>query len=195
MINDLTNWFLNLSTTDCISLLAFIVALYGAILSTIVYNKEKLKINLTYLNKNFFSYQKERNHAKNSYYYDWIFKKDLYTLAIYVRISNNSKTNTTINNFILNNKYCLDSSYNADYRFYTKFIEDNGKIYSNNFITLDKVLTPLISINPFESIEGFLIFENIKEIPSKFTIKINTVQKSKTYTLKIELQKYFQIEQ
>ena len=41
-------WFISLNATDKIALFALVVALYGAILSTILYNKEKF--NLKFIN-------------------------------------------------------------------------------------------------------------------------------------------------
>ena len=37
-------WFISLNATDKIALFALVVALYGAILSTILYNKEKFNL-------------------------------------------------------------------------------------------------------------------------------------------------------
>lgn len=47
-----------MNITNILSLFALIVAIYGAILSTILFLKEKLNLKFDYLNSNYFFFQK-----------------------------------------------------------------------------------------------------------------------------------------
>lgn len=193
MVNDFINWFINLSTTDFIALLAFIVALYGAVLSTIIFHKEKLKLKLEYLDKNYFSLSRKELTKDNHGFQYWTYSENSYSLAILVRISNNSKSNTTINSFVLNNKYVLNSSSKPQNYFSVKFKKENSEITEKSFEILN-VLQPLITLSPFEAVEGYLIFDNISEIPTKFKMQINAIQRIKNYTLNFKLNDHTKIE-
>lgn len=175
-----------MTITNIISLLALIVAFYGAILSTILFFKEKLNLKLYYLNSNYFFFsKKDEVFCEDGYMVDRYYK-NLYSLAIKVRISNNSKTSTTINEFLLNKSFKLELSSNPDSLIPTSFSKCGNYL---TYETYEKVnlLKPLISLKPYGSLEGFLIFENINKIPSKIKISINTVQKNKSFNLKLNI--------
>lgn len=179
-----------MSITDVIALLAFIVALYSAILSTYTAINEFFRLKLSILDLSQISitltknnyYINEYGEHRNTYF------KDLYTIIIPIRIVNKSKNSTTINEIILNNKYVLNSSSNFDSCIPTSF-KNKGNIIiassSNNFKY--QLIKPLFELKPLASYESYLIFNNVKEVPSKFNIKVNAVQKSKTFHLHFKI--------
>lgn len=182
--------------TDIIAFFAFIVALYGAILSTYTAINEFFRLNLLVFNskETYITLNKKDGFLSEYGEYISTFHKDLYTLAILVRITNKSKNTTTINEIVLNNKYIIDSSCKIDTLLPVKFANENGFIISWE----DKVLQypaikPLLEIKPLTSYEGYLIFNNVRELPSKFNITINTVQKSKTFHLKLSISNDYRI--
>lgn len=175
-----------MTLTNLISFLAFIVALYSAILSTILFFKEKLNLKLIYLDKNYFFFSKKDECISNHGYLFNRYYKDSYSIAIKVRILNNSKLPTTINEFILNGTIHIDNSSMIDKIVPTSFS------YCDDYVTYESaeevdILQPLITLNPYDSIEGYLIFNNIKLIPSKIKISINAVQKEKSFKLNLKL--------
>ena len=192
MIKSIIDWFLNLSNTDRISAVALIVAIYGAIVSTIVYNKEKLKIKLIYLNKNYLSRSINDYKSDNIGVQRFTYAEELYSLAIYVRISNNSRTNTTINSFILNKKYICDSSSSELSLYPISFKRESNDLVMEKFTHL-KACKPLISLGPYQTIEGYIIFDKLIDIPSKIEITVNSVQSSKSFDLEININDCTQI--
>lgn len=173
-----------MDATDIIALIALFVAFYGALLSTILYRKELLHIKLICLDNNYFSYAKKEQVCDNEGCYCWwSYDENLYSLAIHIQIRNNSKTNTTINSFILNDKYTIDSSSNSDRQFPTGFYKENLHIFDNALESINP-LVPLLYLNPYETIDGYLVFNNVTEFPSCLKITVDTVQKSKNFKLK-----------
>ena len=192
-IKGIFDFIITLSTTDIVAILALIVATYGAILSTVIYTKEKLKITLSYLDKNYLSLSKNELTRDSHGFSYFTYSENRYCLAIYVRICNNSKSNTTINSFILNDKYVFDSS-SPNYACYpVGFKRKSDEVLSKKYTNLI-ICKPLISLAPFETKEGYIVFDDIANIPSKINIKINAVQKSKSYKLKLVLNDCTKIE-
>lgn len=176
-----------MNVTDIIALIALIVAFYGAILSTILYCKELLHIKLICLDNNYLSYSpKEPVYDDEGGYSWWSYNENLYSLAIHVQIRNNSKTNTTINSFILNDKYTIDSSSSAYRQFPTGFYKEKLRIIDNVSESIN-ALVPLLPLNPYETIEGYLVFDNVAELPSSLKLTVDTVQKSKNFKLKTSI--------
>lgn len=175
--------------SDLIALLAFFISLYGAIISTLLALEENLNLKLNYLNVNFLTLSLDNkvvdNHGEHLGSYD----KDSYTIAIKVRITNKSKSPTTINEFTLNNKYKMNSSFNMQCSLIpTSFENFKTALLSHNAIPLEKeVIKPLIEIKPLSSVEGYIIFTQLKEIPKKFKIKVDAVQRAKTFHLKFNI--------
>lgn len=179
-----------MTITDIIALLAFIVALYGAVLSTYTAINEffRLKLFLIDSSKNFITLS-ETDYYQNEYGVIFpTFNKNNFCIAILVRITNKSKNPTTINQITLNDKYIINSSCKLDFRFPISFTYNKGQLISADSQDLKyPLIKPLLEIKPLTSYEGYLIFNNVKEIPSKFDITINTVQKSKTFNLKVSI--------
>lgn len=103
--------FFSLSNTDKIALLALIVATYAAVLSTIIFLKERFNISLRLLNLNYLSFFHEDTNidlAKMNLEY---YKSDKHTFNLFIklRLFNNSKNPCTISEFVLNSKYKIDS--------------------------------------------------------------------------------------
>lgn len=97
-------------------------------------------------------------------------------------------TYTAINEIILNNKYIINSSCKFDTLLPTDFTNNNGTTISWKDKTLQyPPIKPLLEIKPLTSYEGYLIFNNVGELPSKFDITVNTVQKSKNFHLKLSI--------
>lgn len=95
-------WFISLNATDKIALFALVVALYGAILSTILYNKEKFNLKFINLGINFVTLS-PNDVISNDFEEEFVtYSKNLYTIALLVRINNCSKNPITITDFILN---------------------------------------------------------------------------------------------
>lgn len=173
--------------SDIIALLALLLSVYGAIISTLLALESNLKLKMNYLNISYLTLTKNLEEYINDYgTYISLFSKDLYTIAIFVRIINKSNSSTTINEFILNNKYKLDSNFDMRYSLIpTSFDFSSKQITAISNIPLEKdVLKPLLKIEPLSAIEGYLIFTNLKEIPSSFRIKVNAIQKTKTFNFK-----------
>ena len=179
-----------MSITDIIALLAFIVALYGAILSTYTAINEFFRLRLFAINQseNFITLS-QNDYYQNDYgVHISTFNKNLYTIAILVRLTNKSKNLTTINEISLNNKYVINSASSFDNYLPTSFkYNKTYLIYHDTKYLKYPIIKPLLEIKPLTSYEGYLIFNNIEEIPSKFNITINTVQKSKTFNLKVSI--------
>lgn len=173
-----------MTITDIIALIALIVAFYGAILSSILYYKELLHIKLVCLDKNYLSFSKKQQVCDDEGCFYWCYNDNLYSIAIHIQIRNNSKANTTINSFTLNNKYTIDSSSNIDNRFPTGFYKENTFIFDNSLEHI-KPLVPLISLNSYETIEGYLVFNNVTETPTFFNLTVDTIQKTKDFKLKV----------
>ena len=179
-----------MSNTDFIALLAFFISLYGAILSTYTAMTEFFRLKLLTISqeKNFITLTKSYEYLDEYGEYLNVYKKHSYTIGILVRIINKSKNSTTINEIVLNNKYKFDSSSNVDSIIPTKFeYIDNSLIEhaSKNFEY--PILKPLFEVKSLGTIEGYLIFNDIEEIPTKFNIKISTVQKSKTFHFNLNI--------
>lgn len=187
------NWFLSLSNADKIALFALVVALYGAILSTILYRKEKLKLKFINLGVNFVTLSPSDVTANNFGEQYITYNKNLYTVALLVRINNCSKNPITITDLILNNKYMFNSFSSKDFSHIpTSFEKLNNFLISNDSEYIkDRIIQPLIKLEPLSTCEGFIIFSNLDEIPKKFKIIINTVQKSKTFKFNFTIDKDF----
>lgn len=175
-----------MSITDIIALIALIIAFYSAVLSTILYFKELLHIKIVSLANNYFSFCKKEQLFDNEGCPFWCYDENSYSLAINIRICNNSKTNTTINSFILNNKYTINSSSNIDNQFPINFYKKDTYIFTNSSENINSLI-PLISLSSYETIEGYLVFNNIKELPTSLKLTVNTVQKSKNFKLKTSI--------
>lgn len=175
-----------MNITNILSLFALIVAIYGAILSTILFLKEKLNLKFDYLNSNYFFFSKINEIFCEDGFWVKTYCKNQFSLAIKIRISNNSKNATTINEFILNNSIKINSSSNSDDLIPTSFSKYGENLTYETYENVN-LLKPLITLKPYESIGGYLLFENISKIPSKLKIKVNTVQKTQSFKLKINI--------
>lgn len=178
--------------SDIIALLAFLLGVYGSVISTLLALESNLKLKLTYLNESYLTLSTNFEEYINEYgEYFSCYHKDLYTIAIYVRIVNKSNVSTTINEFILNDNYTLDSSFNMSNSLIpTSFNFLSNEISATSFESLEKnTLKPLLKLNPLSTVEGYLIFTNLKEIPTTFKISINAVQKKKLFNLKFNFSK------
>ena len=174
---------------DFIALLAFFISLYGAIISTLLALNENLNLKLKYLNVSFLTLSLDNEVVNNHGEYLSMYVKNAYTVAIKVRIINKSKSPTTINEFILNNKYKMDSSFDVENSLIPTSFENYGTaIIPNSSKSLEReLIKPLIELKPLSTVEGFIIFTQLKKIPKCFNIKVNAVQKSKTFHLKFNI--------
>lgn len=187
-----------MSITDIIALLALFVSLYGAILSTYTAINEFFRLKLSIINqdKSFITFTKSDKYLNEYGEYLGIYNKKFYTLGILVRIVNKSKNPTTINEIVLNNKYKLNSSSSINSIIPTQFEIIDGDFIEHASKSFDyPIIKPLYEIKPLDTVEGYLVFNNIKEIPSQFDITINTVQKSKTFHLKLVISNDYRNEQ
>lgn len=174
---------------DFIALLAFFISLYGAIISTLLTLNENLNLKLKYLNVNFLTLSIDDKLINNHGEFLGGYTKNFYTIAIKVRIVNKSKSPTTINEFILNNKYIMDSSFNVEDSLIPTSFENYGTaIIPHTSKSLEReLIKPLIELKPLSTVEGFVIFTQLDKIPKCFNIKVNAVQKSKTFHLKFNI--------
>ena len=75
-------WFISLNATDKIALFALVVALYGAILSTILYNEEKFNLKFINLGINFVTLS-PNDVISNDFEEEFVtYSKNLYTIAL-----------------------------------------------------------------------------------------------------------------
>ncbi len=178
-----------MSMSDFIALLAFFLSLYGAIVSTSLALSENLNLKLKYLNENFLTLSLDNKLIDNHGEYLDSYNKNTYTIAIKVRIVNKSKSPTTINEFTLNNKYKMNSSFNMQNSLIPISFENFGTaILPHNSIPLEKeIIRPLIELNPLSTVEGYIIFTDLDKIPKHFNVKVDAVQKSKTFHLKFNI--------
>lgn len=176
--------------SDFIAFLAFIVALYGAILSTYTAISElfRLKLSIFDLTKTYITLSKCNQSYGEYGELVHIYSKDLYTLIIPVRIINKSKNITTIHEITLNNSYKLDSSSVFEKFIPTRFNHKGDVITAYDSILFDyPLLKPLLELKPLSTFEGYLVFNNLKKTPSHFDITVSTVQKSKTFHLHFDI--------
>lgn len=184
--------------SDIIALFAFFIALYGAALSTYTAINEFFRLNFSVfdLSKTCITLTKT-----NEYYGEYgelvnTYCKDLYTVIIPVRIINKSKNLTTINEITLNNTYKLNSSSNLDNFIPTQFSCKGNTIIAYNSKLFDyPLIKPLYELRPLSTLEGYLVFNNVKETPSYFDITVDTVQKSKTFHLHFNIANDYRNEQ
>lgn len=186
MLNYFINWFLSLSIQDKLSLFALIIACYGAILSTILYIKDHLKIKMQYLSS---CITLSKSTSINNYgEEDYIYNKDLNTIVIFVRLLNTSKVPTTIYNFCLNGKYNFDSSFDIENSLVPISFHNSNDLLtcsSSKVCTNEcKKLMPLLELPPLSIVEGCLIFDNVKDVPNKFKIKVFATQRNKSFKFK-----------
>lgn len=173
-----------MTLSDLIAYTALFVSVYGAILSTYTAITEffRLKLSILDLNKTSITLTKSDEYLNDHGEFMYFYKPDRFTIILPVRIVNKSKNPTTINEIILNNKYILNSSSCIDSFVPTKFSNHNNHLCAYSSNSLDyPIIKPLHEIAPLDTLEGFLIFNDVKELPSKFNIKVNAVQKSKTF--------------
>lgn len=175
--------------SDFIALLAFFLSLYGAIVSTSLALSENLNLKLKYLNENFLTLSFDEKLINNNGEYLGSYNKNSYTIAIKVRIVNKSKSPTTINEFTLNNKYKMNSSFNIQNSLIpTSFENFRTALIPHSSIPLGKqVIKPLIELKPLSTVEGYIIFTQLDKIPKHFNIKVDAVQKAKTFHLKFNV--------
>lgn len=178
-----------MNVTDLIAFFAFVIALYSAVLSTYTAINEFFKLKLSYLGKSYITLSKSDVYVNDIGEQLSSYNKNLYTIAIFVRIENQSKNPTTINEFILNNKYlCNSSSKKPNSYLPTKFESKSNYLLQCSSIYLDnRFVQPLLTINGLSTCEGFLVFDNLESLPSHFDIKISAIQKSKTFHLKFPI--------
>lgn len=179
-----------MNITDIIALFALIISIYGAALSTYIAINEFFRLKLFAINQSESFITLSKNDYYQNEYGEYIstFSKNLYTIAILVRLTNKSKNLATINEISLNNKYVINSSSSFDNYLPTSFKYNKTYLICHNTKYLKyPIIKPLLEIKPLTSYEGYLIFNNVEEIPSKFNITINTVQKSKTFHLKVSI--------
>lgn len=194
------DWFISLSNTDKIALFALLIALYSAILSTILYRKGVLKLKLFYLDESYLTltYSSESIYADKIGVQRECYNPKKYTLAIFVRIINKSKYPTTICDFILNNRYFFNSSSNVGTSLIPKsFIKKEDVLVANSYTNLEKSflkVQPLCELKPLSATEGCLIFTELTSIPKKFKIKVRTVQKDKVFNFKFNVSNDYRTE-
>ena len=178
-----------MTITDTIALLAFILSLYSAVLSTYTAINEFFRIKLTYLGTSYLTLSKSDVYVDEYGEHIPTYDKSSYSLAILVRIENKSKNPTTINEFVLNNKYVLNShSSDQDYYFSTEFENKSDNIFSCGSVYIgNNYIKPLLQLEPLSSYEGYLVFDNLKEKPSHFDVKVKAIQKSKNFHLRFSL--------
>ena len=70
-------------------------------------------------------------------------------------------------------------------------LNKNGYKSVNGKYIKDKLITPLVKLEPLSSCEGFIIFDNLNNIPKKFNLIINAVPKSKKFKFKFKIDKDF----
>lgn len=120
----------------------------------------------------------------------------MYTIIIPVRIINKSKNPTTINEITLNNTYVLNSSSDFDNFIPTAFSSNGNHIVAYDSKLFDyPLIKPLCELKSLDTLEGYLIFNNVRQIPSHFDIKVNAVQKSKTFHLHFTIANDYRNEQ
>lgn len=175
--------------SDFIALLAFFLSLYGAIVSTSLALSENLKLKLKYLNENFLTLSLDNNLINNHGKHLSSYNKNAYTIAIKVRIVNKSKSPTTINEFTLNNKYKMNSSFSIQNSLIPTSFENFGTaLIPYSSIPLEReVIRPLVELKPLSTVEGYIIFTDLDKKPKHFNLKVDAVQKSKTFHLKINI--------
>ena len=175
--------------SDVIALLAFFLSLYGAIVSTSLALSENLNLKLKYLNENFLTLSLDDKLINHHGKYLGSYNKNAYTIAIKVRIVNKSKSPTTINEFTLNNKHKMNSSFNMQNSLIpTSFENFRTALIPHSSMPLEReVIKPLIELKPLSSIEGYIIFTQLDKIPKHFNVKIDAVQNSKTFHLKFNI--------
>lgn len=187
-----------MTLTDLIAFFALFVALYGAILSTYTAINEffRLKLSIFDTSKIYITLTKsdeylgEYGERFNAYY------ENLYTVIIPIRIINKSKNSTTINEFVLNNTYKINSSTSFDNHIPTSFTRKDNLIIASNWKLFDyPIIKPLFELKPLTTIEGYLIFTNINKIPSCFNVTVRAVQKSKTFHLDFSIANDYRNEQ
>ena len=182
--------FLSLSNTDKIALLALIVATYAAILSTVIFLKERFNISLKLLTLNYLSFFHEDTNVNfdkiNLEFYKS--NKSTFNLFIKMRLFNNSKNPCTISEFILNSKYKTDSQSKMYASHIPAFyLQSNGRLYSNTFVSVSPMRQPLIFLNPYQTIECFICFQNVKHINKFALISVKGNNKSKTFVVKLNI--------
>ena len=175
--------------SDIIALLAFFLSLYGAIVSTALALNENLKLKLEYLNVNFLTLSLDNKIVNKHGTYLGGYTKNAYTIAIKIRILNKSKSPTTINEFVLNDTFIMDSSFNIRNSLIPTSFENYGTMLTaHDARPLEQqLIRPLIELPPLSSTEGYIIFTQLSKIPEDFYIKINAVQKSKKFHLKFDI--------
>ncbi len=181
-----------MNLSDLIAYIALFVSIYGAILSTYTAINEFFRLSLSVLdlNKTFITLTKSDEYLNEYSEFMYVYKPNLFTLIIPVRIINKSKNPTTINEIILNNKYILNSSSCTDDFIPTKFSRHGNSLCAYSSVNFDyPILKPLHEMKPLDIFEGYLIFNNIEDLPSKFDIKVKAVQKSKTFHLHFSIAK------
>lgn len=178
-----------MNISDFIALLAFFLSLYGAIVSTSLALSENLNLKLKYLNKCFLTLSLDNKFVDNHGEHLGSYNKNAYTIAIKVRIVNKSKSPTTINEFTLNNEYKMNSSFNIQNSLIPTSFENFGTaLIPYSSIPLEKeVIRPLIELKPLSTVEGYIIFTDLDKIPKYFNVKVDAVQKSKTFHLKFNI--------
>lgn len=189
-ISSLTNWFLNLQVDNKISLIALLIALYGAILSTFLILKEHFNISLKLLYKNYLTFFSDSvsysvNRTNLSYYKS---NTKTYDLFLNVRLFNNSKNLCTISEFVLNLKYKTNSytnCYNSNVP--THYTIKNDELTADSYNIVSPLLIPLVKLEPYETKEGFLYFQNLKYIPKFILITVKGNDHSKSFISKINV--------
>lgn len=175
-----------MNTTDIVALLALFISLYGAFLSTYTAISEFFRLNISYLGKSYLTLSESNDFLDDSGAHITAYNPNKYCLAVLVRIENKSKNSTTINEFVLNNKYVLNSySQSHDIYLTNRFKIHDGFLLANDSIYIGESIKPLIQINPLSTIEGYLFFDNLEEVPIHCNIKVITVQKSKDFSFNI----------
>jgi len=67
--------------------------------------------------------------------------------------------------FVLNSKYKIDSQSKMYASHIPAFyLQANDKLYSNTFLSVSPLRQPLIFLNPYETIECFICFQNVKHV-------------------------------
>lgn len=178
-----------MNITDTIALLAFLISLYGAVLSTLTAINDFFRLRLSYLGHSYITLSKGKEYVDVNRFVFQTFNPNSYCLAIHVRLENKSKNPTTINEFVLNNKYVINSySQEHDFHLPTQFCKRDNQLICYSTLAIEEgTIKPLITINPLSTIEGYLFFDNLDCVPKQFNIKVVTVQKAKTFHMKFAL--------
>lgn len=184
-------------------ILNFVIAFSGLCISSFLLFREFANLKIDCTDEAYFSLSRNPNQ---DYLYPGAFIgicstyfENKYILYLKIRLSNKSKNNINITDFNLNGIYSYNSSssnYNNSVPISFCYEQQNGKkvIISNEKISLNNdVIKPIIKLEPYESIDGYIVFENIVQditALNKLTLNIDTSIKKFSKTIYPSIQKF-----